>query len=423
VEWLLGEPLPAARLLATFAAGMCAAVLLRFGQVLLGSRPAGVVAAATCLVATAGRDGLTLTTELIDNALVGLTAFLLLRVLDSPGERSHDRWCVAAAGLALGMSLQVKFIDLPHILLLGGAFLWLAGRDSGPASWLEAAGLLLAGVSLPSLAALLYFWWHGALALLLDASVGANVSYLAGAPVLDDAGRDLVAGLAPIGGLVACAALLGWRGAWSRTSRHARLWLLLWLVASALATCMPLRFWRHHFHLLLPPACLCCGLAATWLADRLFHRRHGRAVAALALLLALPTIRSTWMDWMWLRSVDAAAAPRRVAAEILRRGSDGRDLYVACDQAILYVLTGTKPPRQMFWTYQMEQSGPAAERLAPGADAAGHVLAGLAAGPRYLVTEAGVSHAALAAALPRYDLVLEAPGGTGVASTLLYVRR
>jgi hypothetical protein len=396
--WFGGDALAGARGLATLSVAATCFVLLAFSRVLLGNRAAGIVAACCYLLATTGRDGLALSSELVDNALITAAAALLLLAIGHPPPR---RWQMTSAGLALGVSLQVKFADVPHLLLLVPAF-WIWSRARLPLA------LLLACIALPSVALLLYFASNDALHAMLDALLGGNLAYLADLRNITNGGFVL-GGARPIGGLLLATSVLAIAPAWRLAVPHARRWMLLWLLACAIGVCMPMHFYRHHFHLLLPPACLCTGIAATWLAGLVPRQGRLAALAAAALLLAAPTLRSTLMDRTWLARLREADPPRRIADEILRRNGVDASLYVACDHPVLYVLTRARPPRDIFWRDQAGQGG---------------LEAALQSRPAFVVAEAGDSDPILLEALRDYDLALEAPSGSpGVPALLLYARR
>ena len=226
----------------------------------------------------------------------------------APGRRWPAAWPAATAVL------------FKHPAVACGVPILVLDRARRP---LRAVALVAVVGALPLAAVVGYFWWHGALAALLDCQViqlMAQQGILQPVPLsarLSELAVRTRAQLAPYpvvlygGGLGAAVCLL-------RPTR-ARLAAALWLLADLLLIAAQKFYYEHYFIQLFPSALLCAAYGAAWLVER---RRGERwwvtaprwAVAVAAGLLAWPSVaaviaqRRETVDLAWaqLRSGPAA---------------------------------------------------------------------------------------------------------------------
>ena len=252
--------------------------------------------------------------EIYMNTLILAAWYLVLR---GPGGRA---WGTFGAGVALALASALKPIVAVHWVLLGvWIVLWAVwNREEGdaPHGLKPAIGRRWRGALLPLAvftagplilwgATFAYFAWTGRFHEFIDAVFLANLSYSETSegfavrflrffnpqrfPFLFDSAMPLwIGGFASFVGLLVRAFV---------SPRPHTLAVILLLLSSYLAACLPARFWPHYYYLLIPPLTIIVCLGVQGVIDHLRRTviRAGplRKVGTLILLLILPIILLT----------------------------------------------------------------------------------------------------------------------------------
>ena len=376
---LTGDALLGARLASAVAVGLTAAILLRIGPGFLASRAAGLAAAALYLIGMMRYDALSTQTELFNNLCVAFACWRLLEATAGP-DRFRDS---AAAGLAFGIGLQIKYSIIVEALLPCLVFLALAGRRA-PSRAIRHAVLLLAGGIAPTLLAAAYYWQAGALGTFLDANFAANLAYVG--VDSNEAGLSTMvwAGVKPEVLLLIGAAALPVLAARRLRTRRERLLLgglALWLLAAAIDLSLTLKFWRHCFLALQPPLCVAAGFLGVVMARRAPPRLAGWVFATTVAVLGTLSLRGAVIDGLVISARLGNDVPRRVADEIRRGGTDGQDVFVFTGQPVIYHLAGVRPPSRYVLPTELTVFAESS-----GAGAAQELARILSSRPRWIIT-------------------------------------
>jgi hypothetical protein len=382
-QWLIGDGVVAARIAALLAVAATATLLARFLLRFAGSPWGGALAGFLYLLYLSRPDGLAANTELFNNMPVTAAAFVLL------GEYLRPATAIRApliflSSLLFGVGLQFKYVVFPEAAVLSCALLLrcLLGGGGLPRT-MSLAAVAVAGGLVPTALATFYFWQAGALQAYLDANVRANLAYVG-----EPAGLGLVLlriryGLLPLAALLPWPFVLGW---WFRDremrSRHGAvgLWLLLWLLAALLNVALPMKFWKHYFIALIPPLCLCAGLAITLLAQQAGSARRALAVACIPFTV-LPAAALIVKHTRDSRTIGRIDVPEAIAGHIRAAGSNGHDIYVFNYDPVIYSYTRAAPPTRFVLGIELAQySG------SSGAPAQTVIRRILATYPRWIVT-------------------------------------
>jgi hypothetical protein len=354
VQSLIADPVFGARLAATAAVAATAAMIHRFCVRHANLPSAGLLGALLYIVCISRWAGLSANTEIFNNTCVTFAAYQLFGAARSP-TRGLGKALVAA--LALGIGLQIKYVIFPEAVLLCLAYLIALFRQRTPlATLLTTAGLLAVMGCLPTGLAIAYFWAHGALQPFLDANISSNIAYVAIAQPIMAVLRDSASGLMPIlgAGLLIGYAMIRcvqWRPRWNPADSP-EAWILLWIIAAALDVCLPLKFFRHYFFTLYPPACIGGALA---LAAVTLHQRRKAYIGAVALLASAAPA--------WIIGLARAApwtetdVPRVVAGIMRARGAGDLDVYVYKYQPSVYALARVRPPTPFVLTLELSEFG------------------------------------------------------------------
>jgi 4-amino-4-deoxy-L-arabinose transferase-like glycosyltransferase len=385
-DWLTGDLVLGARLAATLAVGLTAFVLYRFCARDVARPWAGALAALLYLLLISRIPGGAANTEVFNNLLVASAALLLLGAA-----RGGRVWPAAVGGaLLLGLGLQLKFVVFPECAAFCLAFLvcrrmggWSLARCLGMALALMIAGLL------PTAAATAYFWANGAIAPYLAANIGANAAYVTLVPGFSDILRRSVQGLKPMAAPAVVAILAVAVAVAVARLRPARMrpaitlpqvWLAIWIAAAAADVVLPLKFWPHYFHALLPPLAVAGALGAAALAGHLGRRRQAGFAALAVLLLALPA--RAWINEVGLvTALGAHDTPRLVAAWLTAQGVRNGDVYVYNYEPVIYALAAIRPPSRFVIPTELSDFS-----ASNGVDGDAEVERILRAAPRFIVT-------------------------------------
>ncbi len=245
------------------------------------------------------------------------------------------------------------------------------------------AGIAVAGGLLPTIRRALYFWSAGALQPYLDATLRANVAYVAEPISFYMVLARLRYGLLPIAGLLiwpfALAILARHRVAAPRT-RVVCLWLTIWLVAAWVDVVLPLKFWKHYFNALVPPFCLMSGLAIALLA-RIQPSLMARVLAGGVLLTLAPAIWEMATHVGDSRTFGRTNVPSEIGGLITAGGSNGHDVYVFDYDPLVYAYSGAKPPSRFVLGVELAEFGASA-----GTSAQSEIARILDNKPRWIVT-------------------------------------
>ena len=380
--WIVGDGLLAARLAALFAVAGTAALLWVFLDRLTSLRPSGALAGIFYLAYMARPEGLAANTEVFNNLAVSAASFLLAGQLVSP-PAAVRRDVMFAASLLLGIGLQLKYVVFPEAAALClTVLIWQL--YAGATIWRTAAlaGIAIAGGLLPTIVATLYFWWAGALQAYLDATLRANVAYLAEPVTLGTILARLRYGLLPISGLLVwpfVLAFLEHRRKLDRGTRIISLWLAIWLVAACIDIALPLKFWKHYFNAMVPPLCLMSGLALTLLA-RANPARFARIMVAGIAVTLIPAVGEMALHAGDSRTINRPNVPLDIANRIKAGGTDGRDVYVFDYDPLVYAYARAAPPTRFVLGVELSDFAASA-----GTSAEAEIGRILATRPRWIV--------------------------------------
>lgn len=433
--WLLDDGLLAARLMAALAVAGTCSILFFASARFTRSRTTGVIAALLYGTYMMRPEALVPNTELFNNVLVTLAACLLFGQAERiRAARPVQRTPVLIGALMLGAGLQIKYVVAPEAAGFCLAFLlyWRWHKAELRDLVGLAAGMMMTGLA-PTLAAVAYFWSHGALEPFWDANVESNIAYATMVPPLDGALYDIAVGIKPLAPLAAGAVL--WLALLSRQRRDgaARTQLLvhgcaLWLDLSALNVMLPMKFFQHYFYALIPPLCL---LAAMLVASiRSVNPRLAlMARAAAVLILAAPPLRAIAREIVAPTS-ELSRATELATACIREHPASRPGLYVFNWDPVLYETTRIPPPTRFVLPVELAEYSDSA-----GVDSMAEIGRILAGRPGHVVVArpSRVAFSPAASALveraltnptrTRYELVCSVPfraGKDAVAQAMVY---
>ncbi len=340
VQLLISDPVFGARLAATSAVAIAAAVLYLFCARHARRPGVGLIAALLYIVCMSRYGGLSTNTEVFNNAVVAGAAYLLFGALRGTGD-GLPRALLAA--VLLGIGLQIKYVILPEaaLLCLGYLVATYASRRALRAALVAACLLIVAGC-LPTAVAVGYFWHEGLLRPFLEANITSNVTYLSIIQPLNQVIRDTMGGLGPLVGPVLLICYAACRGGLKPADPAAAAlqpWLLLWAVAAIIDIVLPLKFYPHYFLALYPPICLLGALAL----DTIVPRRRATFAAGFAVLFV--TALPLWMIGVARATNHTAADAARTIAQTLRAaGAGDQDVFVYNYKPVVYALARVRPP-------------------------------------------------------------------------------
>jgi hypothetical protein len=291
-------------------------------------------------------DGLAGNTEVFNNLIVTAASLLLLEQMARP-VAAVQAWVIFAAGLLLGIGLQIKYVIVPEAVFFCCALLFRLWRDGMAFGRVLALAMLaIAGGLLPTVIMTLYFWSAGALTAYLDANLRANVEYLEDQPSVWLTLLRIRFGLLPLLGLMPWPFVLAClRRDGDARRRYGVLapWLAIWVVAAAADVALPLKLWKHYFNALIPALSLIAGLAQVMVA-RWVGTRRWRLLAPLIVLTLAPAVVSMIRHAPDSRTIDRVNVPRALAEQIRRGGTNGHDVYVFNYDSLVYAYADAVPP-------------------------------------------------------------------------------
>jgi hypothetical protein len=315
----------------------------------------------------------------------------------------------AVACLLAGFAIQMKYTPAVEGAFFGLAHGWaLWRRQVGATKLIAAVALWIALGLAPTLAAIGWYWMHGALPAFWFANFG-SIALRPGYPFAEWSMRllGIAAQLAPL----AVAAVLAWRTRSRAAPRATAMQLAVgWPAAALFGFAAIGTFFDHYALPLLAPLCIVAAPA--------LGRSVRIAIGVLGPMLLL------WTVQLATRRDDAAGA-RLVAATVAANSEDGCP-YVFIGDTITYLLSRTCLPTAYAFPNLLAYT---TEQGATGIDEAAEVRRILARRPPVIVTSDRrlqiwnrESRATLLAAVATdYRLVLAVPRSGW--RTLVYLRR
>jgi hypothetical protein len=401
---LPGDDVVNARIVASLVVGFTAWMLARVAALLFDdeARAIGLVAGTSYAVFSLATGGLSSQGELFHNACAVLALWLALGAINEREPPPLGR--MAAAGLALGVGLQIKqsvLFDMAAFLV--GFFLLRSTTSGSAVNKIRSSipAVLVVGVTslLPTAAVILTY----ALAGHLDAWVAGNITahrvfYGLDRPFAWEEALRLVL-LQGLLWLPAAAGLAA--GPWlARTGRERRAcaFLAIWVGAVALGQLFLRIAAEHYFLQFLPPLGLLAGLAlGRGLLLRLRRPAWRTAALAALVLLALldvgrdPIMNAVLMTRERLRSGNPTLGdtPRSIAALLRPRLERGDSIYVIGFQPIVYRLTGAEIATRFAFTGLPSARIPGRDGC-PWVELRVEMTRILDSQPRFIVAEDGV---------------------------------
>ncbi|MCR0981093.1 glycosyltransferase family 39 protein [Roseomonas populi] len=376
IRSLGGEGVLQYQLVATVFAAATAFLIFRIGAE-VASRRGGFLAGAAYLLWLGAFGGEGGQAPVFYNPLVAAAAWLVLRAVAHPGTRLRLAALGAAAMLAAGLAMQVKYTAVFEGAFLGLALLWAAWRARAGLAFLSVAALAwVACALLPTAAAL------AAYAAMGEAQAFVFANFLSILRRNTAALGSPLPRLATMAGLllplVLCAVLglrQGWRAAEEPERRAVRI-IAGWAAAALLGVLLFGTFYIHYALPLLP--------ALLVAAAPLLGRPGARVwkVPAAQALLALGVAATSVQAALHLRARGDGSQVRELASAV----RPGAALYVFDGEPVLYLLTRSPlPTRYVFPTHlnDLREAG------GIGVDPVAELRRVLADRPDYIVTTDG----------------------------------
>ncbi|WP_338661215.1 hypothetical protein VQH23_13300 [Pararoseomonas sp. SCSIO 73927] len=378
IRALGGEGIVQYQVVATLFAAATAFLVFRIGAE-VAPRRGGLLAGAAYLLWLGAFGGEGGQAPVLYNLPMAAAAWAALRAVAHPGTPARLLGLGAAAMLATGLAMQVKYTAVFEGAFLGLALLWAAWRARAGWPFLLLASLAWAACALlPTAAALAAYAALGEAEAFLfanflsifrrnTAALGSSLPRLAAM-----AGLLLPLGLAAVLGL-----RQGWREATGAPRRRALGFVAGWSAAAVLGVLLFGTYYNHYALPLLLPL----SVAAAPLLGRPLQDPGARAwkVPAAPALLALGAVATIVPAILHLRSRGDGSEVRALAAAV----RPGATLYVFDGESILYFLTRSPlPTRYVFPTHLNDRR----EASGIGVDPVAELRRVLASRPDYVVT-------------------------------------
>lgn len=355
VERVFEDGVLGVRVLACLFAALAAFALYRVAIALFQpGTTIGIAAAITYLLFSGENSGLAANTEAF---FIPLTLVGFALTLGNPSE--SPRWPAdLAAGLALGLAFQIKFVVLFDLAALFFSLALILGAPNRPIlqrvrDSLPRLAAIAIGFAVPSLAVFVWYAAAGQLSALLGANVGANLGYF------DRPFGSLTVPLfaainyGPLCVGAGLALLFGRQLAASGSEGRGLLIGAVWIAAVVIGLVLLRRWYEHYFIQLLPPLSLMAGFvvvrgvldvardrsaylcaAGLLVASAFFAANRTAFLAAGDLVLQ----RHARADWA------AGDTPRIVARDIEEQLSAGDTVFVFDQDPVIYYLARAAAP-------------------------------------------------------------------------------
>jgi hypothetical protein len=279
---------------------------------------------------------------------------LLLLLTASPAGARRAAPLFAAAGLAFGIAVWIKYVPAVPAALTGGfalLALLLRREPGGLARALGCAALFGLGLLLPTAAGVGLYWRAGALDAFWHANFGFAAAYVETADTPRGLAFQAVRGgslavlqIWPLMLAAAASFLPGCRRSLSAQGRSSAFTLVgLWLAGEGLAVAAQMKFYDYQFLATLPPLCVLAAVAVRFHLARLVVPPMAARAAALVIgLMALaPVLHHGRAVAAALSREDVPRAIARALAEAMRPGDR---VYVVNHEPIIYFLAGAPLP-------------------------------------------------------------------------------
>ncbi len=358
---LLGDDPFAVRLLGIAVVAGTSVLLRQFLMSVGGLNPqTALTLALAYAVATGGLGGASVNTEILVNFLTLCWLTLILM-----GVRSGGVWMFLGAGALMGMSFQISY--LTGLLIVGfsvGYLLMRLSRDGEQFQALQSFvidGLVIfCGFLLANIVLLLPLLIYGDMAEYIRLQYAYLANYKPTVSTTESLERFFETGQAflPLIAIIWFGWAIGGRRpqpddivkdvSFAEVSRL----MLPILVAALFALSASFRFYQHYFLLLLPAIFVLAGLVFARFPDRSTFYRFGVVLVVVASFNLgirgfIEAGKGAAVAAQLAFSDDVSSdRPRALARKIRPLLSDGDSIYVACEQTILYQLTGVSPPTQ-----------------------------------------------------------------------------
>jgi len=360
------------------------AKLVGFGDMLLGIRVMSVLmvsASAFLLYKIAGRllpstgwfsiapallyiifslnnQGLAANTEIFFIPFVLGGFYAVLRCIDNDWQFHEQPGTLILSGLLVGIAFQIKYLVAFDLIALAAAIVllqWYHKKSKAILSVAKIGALMVAGFIIPTIVVVLYFYYHGHLQDLLNATLSANVQHQAHGDfsIVKTAGkfylqcRDQIL-------LWGSVVLVCWWLVWGKLDGDKKmiaLFLLGWLILTVTSASLTRKFYPHYFLQALPPLCLFFFITFDQLLQAV-QRQTKRIVYSLLVLFigivtVLPVLEDTLLT-VYFRKIAGNPYWGDSSAEIadyIKNDLTGDDyIFVAGGQPIIYYLSKAKIP-------------------------------------------------------------------------------
>ena len=339
--------------------GVCVATaasawaLHRVARVSSGST-AGWIAALLFTFHALGSRGLEANAEVFFTPWV-VAAFLVAVFEPMAASQPPGLGRCAAAGLLLGIALQVKYVVVFECVGVAMLVAWLTSRGAARAEWPRRLGprlLVLAGMAIvPTVPIVMYFAATGHWAEFVRYSIEANVIHRAdtafnSARLAGSLSRQVLE--SPLLWMASLSApLVAWRG--SASLRRPVAAGLLWAACAALGIAFTRSFFRHYYLQLVPAQCLLAAVTLAWLVEGMAATRRWATlllclVQPVMALARAPLAASAGVVASWIREGSPPSdTPQEIADWIRPRLAPGERIYVADYPIVIHYLLGSPP--------------------------------------------------------------------------------
>lgn len=353
--YLFGRSIISVRIAAIIFISLTSLILYLIGIELTGKKNSGIAASVLYPVYSLGLGGAAANTEPFFSLFNMLGLLLLLKVLREELSTRRLLLMVAGAGIAFGITLQIKYIVIFEIAYFTIAFIPLKMRKRSSMTawqWISSGLVFSTTLLAPTAIALLYYLHSGYLNEFIYSNFKANQQHIEMRTLLGmfipfarsmEKWSNWVNVLLVLSALgIAIPHILPGRGKGIRAERGFLTFLLLWLVVSLLECWLTFKFYPHYYLVTIPPLCLLAGYSFYRVG---INEISSRRVVLLCLVISfvqLSHIFATSSKWIlgWKKKDRITQV-----ANYLEENISPQDfIYVVNDQPIYYFLTRARIP-------------------------------------------------------------------------------